>query len=247
MAEVHVAIAAETLFHLGPLPVTNSILTTWIVTAILIAFAYFATKKVALVPNGIQNVAEVAMESLRDLTTSIAGDKTKVFLPYVASFFFFIIVGNYFGLLPGVGSIGINQIHNGEKAFVPFFRSINSDLNTTIALALVSTITTHILSIRFLGLSGYIGKFLSLNPIFLFVGLMELVSEFTKILSLSFRLFGNIFAGEVVLTTTSTQLFSFLVPIPFYFLELLVGFVQALIFAILTLVFMVILTQKTGH
>lgn len=247
MAEVHVALAAETLFNLGSLPVTNSILTTWIVAAILIGFAHLATKKVALVPNGIQNVAEIAVESFRDLVTSIAGEKTKIFLPIVASFFFFILVGNYFGILPGVGSIGIFAYHNGEKVFVPFFRSINSDLNTTVALALVSVIATHILSIRFLGLGGYLGKFFSLNPIFLFVGLMELVSELTKILSLSFRLFGNIFAGEVVLQTASTKLFAFLVPIPFYFLELLVGFVQALIFAILTLVFMVILTQKQNH
>ncbi len=247
MTEAHVTLAAEKIFSIGPVSITNSILTTWIVTIILIAFAYFATRKVSLVPTGLQNVAEVAIETLKDLVDSIAYEKSKVFLPIIASFFFFILVGNYFGILPGVGSIGFFENVDGHKQFVPLFRSINSDLNTTAALALVSVIATHFLAVRYLGLGGYLGKFFSLNPIFLFVGLMELVSEFTKILSLSFRLFGNIFAGEVVLTTASTKLFAFIVPIPFYFLEILVGFVQALIFAILTLVFMVILTSKQAH
>jgi len=103
------------------------------------------------------------------------------------------------------------------------------------------------LAVAYLGFGQYIKKFISLNPIFLFVGLLELIGEATKILSLSFRLFGNIFAGEVLLTTASTKLFAFIVPIPFYFLEILVGFVQALIFAMLTLVFMVILTAKAEH
>lgn len=247
MAEVHVALAAEKIFQLGPLPITNSILTTWIVTLLLIAFAYFATKKAALVPQPLQNVAEVAVEGLSDLVSSVAGEKTKIFLPIVAAFFFFILFGNYFGLLPGVGSVGFFEHKDGHEVFVPFFRSINSDLNTTLALALVSVAATHYFSIKYLGLSGYIGKFLSLNPIFLFVGLLELVSEVTKLFSLSFRLFGNVFAGEVLLTTATTNLFAYVVPIPFYFLEILVGFVQALIFAMLTLVFMVILTQKSEH
>src|SRR3989338_2079811 len=216
MADVHVALAAETLFNVGPLPITNSILTTWIVTAVLIGFAYFATKKVSLVPNTIQNLAEIMVDTFNDLVSTIAGDKTKVFLPIVASFFFFILFGNYLGLLPGIGSIGFFKIEEGHEVFVPFFRSINSDLNTTAALAIVSLVATHYLSIKYLGLGGYIGKFLSLNPIFLFVGFLEIIGEITKILSLSFRLFGNIFAGEVLLTTASTRLFAFIIPIPFY-------------------------------
>lgn len=247
MAEVHVALAAEKLFNLGPIPITNSLLTTWIVTLILIAFAYFATRKISTIPQGVQNISEAAIEAFQDLVSSIAGDKTKVFLPIVTTFFFFILFGNYFGLLPGVGSVGFWEIEHGEKIFVPLFRSINSDLNTTAALAMVSLILTHYYAVKYLGLGHYIAKFISLNPIFLFVGLLELIGEATKILSLSFRLFGNIFAGEVLLTTASTKLFAFIVPIPFYFLELLVGFVQALIFAMLTLVFMVILTQKSAH
>jgi len=241
--ESHVALAAEKIFSIGPIPITNTIFTTWIVTFILIIFAYMATRKISAVPQGLQNIAEVAVETFQDLVSTIAGDKTKVFLPIVGSFFFFILFGNYLGLLPGIGTVGFFE--NDGETFVPLFRSINSDLNTTVALALVSLIATHFLSVKYLGLGGYLGKFLSLNPIFLFVGFLEIIGEATKILSLSFRLFGNVFAGEVLLTTASTRLFAFIIPIPFYFLEMLVGFVQALIFAMLTLVFMVILTQKS--
>ncbi len=242
-----VTLAAEKLFKIGPIPVTNTLLTTWLVTAILLTIAYFATRKVTLVPQGVQNVAETAVETLRDLVSSLAPEKTSVFLPIIASFFFFIILGNYFGLLPGVGTIGFHTMENGKATFIPLFRSINSDLNTTAALAIVSVFATHFLAVRYLGLGGYLGKFLSLNPIFLFVGFLEIIGEVTKILSLSFRLFGNIFAGEVLLSTASSKLFAFFIPIPFYLLELLVGFVQALIFAMLTLVFMVILTEKQHH
>lgn len=245
--ETHIALAAEKLFQIGPIPVTNSLLTTWIVTAILLVFAFFATKNILMVPTGVQNIAEAMVEQIQNLVVSIAPEKVRAFLPIVAAFFFFILFGNYFGLLPGVGSIGFYEIEEGNKVFVPFLRSINSDLNTTMGLAIVSLVATHLLAIRYLGILGYIKKFININPIFLFVGLLEIIGEVTKILSLSFRLFGNIFAGEVLLTTASTKLFAFIVPIPFYFLEILVGFVQALIFTMLTLVFMVILTQKEAH
>jgi len=245
--ESHLALAAEKLFQIGPFPITNSLLTTWVVTAILIAFAFASTRKITAVPSSLQNFAEFLVESFQDLVASIAGDKTKVFLPIVGSFFFFILLGNYFGLLPGFGTIGFFEQEHGQKIFVPILRSMNSDLNTTLALAIVSLILTHFLAIRYLGLLGYLGRFFSINPIFLFVGFLEIISEITKVLSLSFRLFGNIYAGEVVLTTAATRFFAFIVPLPFYFLELLVGFIQALIFAILTLVFMVILTSKQEH
>ena len=187
--ESHVALAAEKIFSIGPIPITNTIFTTWIVTFILIIFAYMATRKISAVPQGLQNIAEVAVETFQDLVSTIAGDKTKVFLPIVGSFFFFILFGNYLGLLPGIGTVGFFE--NDGETFVPLFRSINSDLNTTVALALVSLIATHFLSVKYLGLGGYLGKVLSLNPIFLFVGFLEIIGEATKILSLSFRLFGN--------------------------------------------------------
>ena len=257
---MEITLAAEKIFSFGPIPITNSFISTWIVTLALISFALVSTHKVALIPQGIQNFAEFVVETFQNFVTPIAQKKSKIFFPIVASFFFFILVGNYFGLLPGVGSVGFflpadashqamqaGEIENGQKVFIPLLRSINSDLNTTVALALVSAVATHYFAIKYLGLGGYLGKFFSLNPIFLFVGLLEIVSEITKVFSLSFRLFGNVFAGEVLLQTASTKLFAFIIPIPFYFLEILVGFVQALIFAVLTLGFMVILTQKESH
>ncbi len=292
-----VTLAAEKIGQIGNFPITNSLLTTWLVTIILIAFAFIATRKVSLVPTPIQNFAEFAIESLRNMVESVAGEKTKVFFPIIASFFFFILVGNYLGLLPGVGTIGFWETPHGETInteqltvdsqhlqspaldehptppaatdlqpqsaitqtnqqpetshqkpiFVPLFRSINSDLNTTLALALVSVITTHFFAVKYLGLGEYLKKWFPLHPIMLFVGLIEVAGEFTKIISLSFRLFGNIYAGETVLTTASSKLFAFIVPIPFLALEIIVGFVQALVFAMLTLVFMVILTTKHEH
>lgn len=287
-AEVHIPLAAEKVFSIGPIPITNSILFTWLVTILLLAFAYFATRKIEKVPQGLQNIAEIMVEGLSNLVSSIAPpDKAKTFLPIIATFFFFILFGNYLGLLPGVGSIGFWEEHHAasqtqiastepvdthteqtpidshsqessptetssdhattQKVFVPYLRAMNSDLNTTMALAIVSVIITHFFAIKYLGVGSYIGKFLSLNPIFLFVGILELFGELTKIASLSFRLFGNIFAGEVLLTTATTSIFAFVAPIPFYMLEFLVAFVQALIFAMLTLVFMVILTEKHAH
>lgn len=285
-AGAHIPLAAETVFTVGPFPVTNSMLFTWIVTLLLLAFAYFATRKIERVPQGLQNIAEIMVDGLNGLVSSIAPpDKAKAFLPIIATFFFFILFGNYLGLLPGVGSIGYYEEHHAasanhiastepvdthteglvqeegvtheqdqpshaagsEKVFIPYLRAINSDLNTTMALAIVSVIITHYFAIKYLGVGSYIGKFISVNPIFLFVGILELFGELTKIASLSFRLFGNIFAGEVLLHTATTTIFAYVAPIPFYMLEFLVAFVQALIFAMLTLVFMVILTEKHAH
>lgn len=116
----------------------------------------------------------------------------------------------------------------------------------TLGLAILSALITHIFAIKYLGIKDYLKRWVSLNPIFLFVGILEIVSEFTKIVSLSFRLFGNIFAGEVVLSTVSS-IFAFFVPLPFYFLEIVVGFVQAAVFMMLTLVFMVLLSEKQAE
>lgn len=133
-----------------------------------------------------------------------------------------------------------------ETHFVPLLRGMTSDFNVTLALATISVIATHIIAVRTTGFRSYISRFISLNPILLFVGILELVSEFTKLFSLSFRLFGNIYAGEVVLTTIS-GLFAFLAPIPFLLLELIVAVVQALVFSMLTMVFMSILATPHGE
>ncbi len=218
------------------MPITNTLLVSWITIIVLSVLAILSTRKVTLVPSGLQNLFEVVIDFGYTTVEDLAGsEKTKVFFPVVMTFFFFILVSNWLGLLPGFATITFRH--------EPLLRSMNSDLNMTLALALVSAFMTHAFAIYYLGFLEYLKKFISLNPIFLFVGMMELVGELTKIVSLSFRLFGNIFAGEVVLTTISS-IFAFIAPLPFYFLEIIVGFVQAAVFMMLTMVFMVLLSQK---
>ena len=235
LMEHSIILAPEVIGQIGFLPVTNTMLVSWIVSLALVILSLIATFRVKAVPTGLQNVFEFVIEYSYNLTEEIAHSKAKTFFPWVMTFFLFIITANWIGLLPGFSTI----FYKGE----PLLRSVNSDLNITLALALTSAFMTHFFAIRFLGVVDYLKKFFTVNPIFLFVGLLELVGEVTKIISLSFRLFGNIFAGEVVLSTVA-GIFAFVVPLPFYFLEIIVGFVQAAVFMMLTLVFMSILSEK---
>ncbi|MBI2019728.1 F0F1 ATP synthase subunit A [Candidatus Daviesbacteria bacterium] len=230
-----IVLKPEILGYFKGLPIANTLLVSWITMAVIIFLVFLATKKVRLVPNGMQSVFEVIVDFIYTTVEGLAGKKTQVFFPIVATFFLFILFSNWIGLLPGFGTVTYHK--------EPLLRSMNSDLNMTLALALTSAFLTHFFAIRYLGIIDYLKKWFTLNPIFLFVGLLELVGEFTKVVSLSFRLFGNIFAGEVVLATVSS-IFAFIVPLPFYFLEIIVGFVQAAVFMMLTLVFMVLLSEK---
>lgn len=270
------AFAPEIITRLGPLPITNTFLHTLIVDGLLLGIAFSLSKKIKNNPEGLQVIVEPIIDGLYNLTESIAltKKKTQAIFPWVATFFIFIFVSNFTGLLPGVGTFGFfpkkttesvnthttsvndevnsdsekqtlkENEHTKESEFVPLLRGTTSDINTTLALAMISVVATHILSIQLTGFKDYINRWLSLNPINLYVGLLEFVAEFTKIISLSFRLFGNIFAGEVALHTISS-LFAFLAPLPFLLLESIVSVVQALVFSILTLVFMSVLT--TSH
>ncbi len=240
---MEIAIAAETITHIGPLPLTNTLLLSWIVIILLSVVAFIVSRQIKMIPNRLQNIFELIIEVSYGLTEDIAGFRAKVFFPFIMTFFLFIITGNWLGLLPGFGTIGFWEGSGSKATFVPLLRSIDSDLNTTLALALISAIATHFFAIKYLGLGSYLKRWVSRNPIYMFVGILEIVSEFTKIISLSFRLFGNIFAGEVVLATIA-GIFAFVVPLPFYFLEIVVGFVQAAVFMMLTLTFMAMLSEK---
>ena len=208
-----VSFAAEPVFRLGIFNVTNSFLNTILVDVILIILIIALNKKISIKPGGLQNVLEMIIGGFYNLTESIAGTRASKIFPYFASFFIFILLANWTGLLPGVTSIGFYEDHK----LVPFFRAATSDFNVTLALALISAVATHALSINTIGIKEYLSRYLSLNPIYLFVGFLEIVSEITKVVSLSFRLFGNIFAGEVVLGKVST-IFAFLFPLPFLML-----------------------------
>ncbi len=229
-------LVAETLIKIGPFPLTNTILHTLIVDGIVIAGIVVLNKQIQLVPGAFQNAFEMVVDGLYDLTLSINPKNASKIFPWFCSFFIFILVANWTALFPGFGTIFFKT----PEGMVPLLRSAASDLNFTLGLALISAVATHVLAIRAVGIGEYLSRYFSLNPIFLFVGILELVGEITKIISLSFRLFGNIFAGEVVLSTIS-NIFAFILPLPFLSLELIVGLVQALVFAILTMAFMAIL------
>src|SRR3989344_1683023 len=236
----------EIIFTFFGLKVSNTILATVLVDFLLISIVFSVHKKLSIYPKGLQNLFEYMIEYFYTLTEQIAGKRASAIFSLVASFFIFILFANILGLFPGFGTIGIFESGEGIKKFIPILRSATSDFNTTFALASISLIATHALSIKYVGIKDYLKRFFSFNPVFLFVGILELVGEFTKLFSLSFRLFGNIFAGEVVLSTISS-LFAFIVPIPFLLLETIVALVQALVFAMLTMAFMSILTTPHGE
>ena len=276
---LHISISAEKLFSIGDLAITNSMFTSMIVSTILITFAFVVNKQLTQTnnPKGLQNFAEMIIETLHKLVNGITGDlkKTRLFLPIISTFFLWILLNNWLGLVPGVGTISIvesaepkqyietqeTQEHSffvqsahaantpellaaansgeGEHAttkLVPVLRPGTADLNTTLALGIISVLATQIFGMTYLQL-GYFKKFINFSsPIMFFVGILELISEFAKIISFAFRLFGNIFAGEVLLVVMAFLL-PIIVPMPFYGLELFVGFIQALVFSLLSLVF----------
>jgi F-type H+-transporting ATPase subunit a len=239
---MHVSITPELVANIFGIPVTNTLITSLLATTILLIVAYFATKKMKEVPIGLQNLFEAIMEALFNMIDSVTMDRKQTcqFFPLVATIFIFIILSNWIGLIPGFGSIGFFETaHNGgHPSFIPILRSTNSDLNTTLALAIISVVATQIFGIAALGIWKYGKKFINFSsPITFFVGILELVSEVAKMISFSFRLFGNVFAGEVLLVVIMT-LVPFIAPLPFFALELFVGFIQALVFAMLTTVFL---------
>lgn len=229
--------APEVILRIGFFPVTNTILNTLFVDAVILGGVFYLKKHIKKIPGVFQNIMEILIGTFYDLTETISGENAKKIFPFFMSFFFFILIANWSGLIPGNGAIGLK---GAEGQLIPIFRNATSDLNVTLALALISVFATHILSVKTIGIKEYLSRYFSFNPINLFVGILEIVSEITKVISLSFRLFGNIFAGEIVLMTIGS-LFAFIFPLPFMALEIIVGLVQALVFSMLTMVFMTIL------
>ncbi len=250
---MEISLAAEPLFHIGNLPVTNTLVVTLLLSAVIIIFSYLLKNRLKLIPRGFQNLIESVLEALLNLVDSVAQDKkqTKKFFPLIATIFIFVILSNWIELVPGLGTVGINAEHHGKIVLVPFVRSVSADLNFTIALAIISVFSVQFFGITAIGFFKYAGKFLVSpfhKPYFIgtFVGVLELVGEMAKLISFSFRLFGNIFAGEVLLIVILT-LVPYIVPIPFLALEIFVGFIQALVFAMLTLVFLKMATTDVAH
>jgi F-type H+-transporting ATPase subunit a len=242
-------LGSETIFHIGSFDVRNTLITSLMTVAFFLVIALvLRRKKYAMVPGGFQNLMESLIEGLFGFFTGVVGDekRTRKFFPIVTTIFFFVIISNWMGLLPGFGSIGLWEVHHGHTVLVPIFRSTFADVNMTLALAAISVVASQVFGFSMLGMKGYGGKFFVnpfKNPIGAFVGFLELISEFAKMISFTFRLYGNVFAGEVLLLVISF-LVPYVAPMPFYGLEIFVGFVQALVFAFLTLVFFKIATES---
>lgn len=236
---MEISLAAEKIAHIGGFAITNSMLTSWIGAIILIFVSILATRRMKMVPSGWQNTFETVIELLLNMANSVIDDmkQTKKYFPLVATLFLFIIFNNWLGLIPGVGTIGLHETVHGKEILVPLFRSGNADLNMTLALAIITVIAVQIFGIAAIGFFKYGKKFLNFSsPIMFVVGLLELIGEISRIISFSFRLFGNVFAGEVLLTVIAF-IVPFIAPLPFYGLEIFVGFIQALVFTMLALVF----------
>jgi len=258
---------AEPIGHIGSFTVTNSLLNSWVVVIGLVVFAIFVRNKISKVPRGIQNYLELVYDQALQLADSVTGsrEKSMKFIPLVMPLFVFILLNNWLGMLPGVGSIGFIETEGVHKVFIPLFRGATADLNTTLALGIMAVVLTHVAGVmmtsawahlnRFVGINLFLElprkvfkekeySALMVNPIKFFVGIIEIIGEFAKVASLSFRLFGNVFAGEVLLSAMAA-ICAYFLPLPFMFLEIIVGIIQALIFSMLTLVFLTIMS--TSH
>jgi F-type H+-transporting ATPase subunit a len=268
-------LAAEPLFHIGSFAITNAYVNSTLGVVAFAIFAFFLNRAMSKqqradnkmsAPKGIVNFFESVLEFVLGYIDNVTKDRKKTikFLPIVGSIFFFILFSNWIGLLPGTGSIGI---YRGAE-FLPILRPANTDLNMTLAMAVFAVIASHILGIFTIGFFKYANKFIKLGDIWnavksgspikmmvagieFFVGLIEIFSEVAKMVSLSLRLFGNIFAGEILLTVLASLISgygAFLIPLPFMLLELIVGIVQATVFSMLTLVYLSIATSEVhGH
>lgn len=257
---------AEPIAHFGNFTVTNALLTSWVVVAIIIFLSLALRLKLREVPGKIQNIFEIMVEGALGLCDQVTGNRQlsmKIF-PIAVSAFFFILINNWLGITP-LGGFGLIESTDHGEVFVPFLRGGTADINTTVALAVMAVVGANIFGVMSLGIWKTFNKYVNLKalaaiftkvrhdptiiivaPITFFVGIIEIIGEFAKVASLSFRLFGNVFAGEVLLASMAA-LVAYAVPIPFLFLEILVGLIQALIFATLLVVYFTIAATDHEH
>lgn len=264
MEGIHVAIKAEQITEWMGVPITNTILMSWLVVLTLSFLAFFLNRRFSLVPSKLQVVFELLLQNVLEFIETTLENKAlaRHYFPFLVTIFLFIFTANLLEFIPGVGSIGLiaHQAHTMAGAadkteFIPLLRSMNTDLNVTLALSLVAFFTIEISGIVMVGFFKYFSRFMPFaafkhgignGMISVFVGLIEFVSELIRLISFSFRLFGNIFAGEVLLSVV-TFFVPFIIPVPFLIFEVFVGFIQAAIFALLTLFFIKLAVTETAH
>lgn len=233
---IHVVLKAEEVFSVLGFPITNSLLMTWITMAVLIVFALAFRSKLAMVPGKLQAGVEWLFEGIMNYMAEILESKelARKFFPLIMTIFLFVLVANELAFLPGVGSVGVD---NGHGGLIPLFRAPSADLNMTLALAIISFLVIEIAGVAMLGFFKYAGRYVNFSsPVNFVVGIIELLSNVGRLISFSFRLFGNVFAGEVMIAV-ALFFVAYLLPVPLMAFEVFVGFIQAVVFAMLTLFF----------
>lgn len=228
---IHVVLKAEEIWNILDFPITNSLLMTWVTMAVLIIFAFSVRNSLKMIPGKLQTAVEWLFEGvLNYMSETLENEKlARKFFPLIMSIFLFVLVANQLAFLPGVGSILVGD--------VPLLRAPAADLNMTLALAIIAFFTIEITGVVVLGFFKYAGKYVNFNsPVDFVVGIIELISNIGRLISFSFRLFGNVFAGEVMIVV-AMFFAAYLLPVPLIAFEVFVGFIQAVVFAMLTLFF----------
>lgn len=233
---IHVSIKAEPLFNIGPFEFTNSMVGALLASLVLLGAAWYFTRRSAVLPGRMQSLIELPVEWMTSII-SASSTRWRGYVALILSFFLMILVANWIGLLPGVGTVGIEHVDHGETVLVPFIRPASADLNFTLGLAIVAFLVFVWWGVRINGVGGYVKELVG-EPRYMapLMFPIHLISELSRLISLSMRLFGNVFAGEVLLATM-IALAPIIVPAVFLGLEAVFGFVQALVFSLLAMTY----------
>jgi F-type H+-transporting ATPase subunit a len=246
---IHISLGAERVGSLWGLPITNTLVMGWVVTLVLCTIGIIVGTRLKMVPGKAQMLFEMAIGGVSDFMAETLDNKdlAKKVFPIIFTIFLFIFTANLVQFIPGVGSIGFFKMEGSTREFIPLFRSLNTDINTTLALAIIAFILIEVAGVAVLGFLKYFHKFVNFSsPLGFSIGIIDLFSEVARLVSFSFRLFGNIFAGEVVIMILGSFV-PIILPVPLMLFEVFVGFVQAAIFALLTLIFIKIAITEMEH
>lgn len=245
---IKVALAPEVIGNLWGIPITNTLLMSWAVVFILITVAFLIGSRVRLIPDRFQTLMETLVGFVYDYVadTLESREMARKFLPLLLTIFLFIFTANIIEFTPGIGSVVVSSAFGGHEP-VPLLRSMNTDLNVTLMLAIISFFVIEFTGVAAIGALKYAGKFVNFHsPVGFVVGIIELFSEIARLISFSFRLFGNIFAGEVLILVV-IFFAPYAVPVPLMVFEVFVGFIQAAIFSLLTLFFVKVAIAEPSH
>jgi len=239
-------LAPPILGHVFGIPLTSTMVTSWLTMVVLILVSFLISRKVRLIPGRVQIVAEALVGGVYGYVRDVLESDTlaRRYFPLIMTIFVFILSLNWIGLLPGITGFGIMGENHGSHGLIPFFYPAHTDLNMTIALAVIAFFTIEVAGVLAIGLWKYVGKFINFSsPLNFLIGIIELFSEIARLISFSFRLFGNIFAGKTLIVI-AIFFVPFILPVPLLAFEMFVGFIQAFIFAVLTLFFIQLAIQE---